>query len=64
MNLKKELLTLAEQGDAKAQFDLGNAYYVSLIPNNKKAVYWYERAARQGHADVQYMQTAIFPERV
>ena len=54
MSYKKELLKLAEQGDVEAQHDLALSYYVALFPSNKKAVYWWEKAARQGHVDAQY----------
>ena len=53
MGYKKDLMIAAEQGDAEAQFNLAVAYYVSLIPRYKKAVYWYEKAAMQGHAKAQ-----------
>jgi len=42
---------LAEQGDANAQFNLGLMYHSGLqVPfNEKKAVYWYKRAAEGGN---------------
>jgi len=49
---------LAEQGDANAQFNLGLMYHSGLqVPfNEKKAVYWYRRAAEGGnHLAQEYM---------
>jgi TPR repeat protein len=49
---------LAEQGDANAQFNLGLMYHSGLqVPfNEKKAVYWYKRAADGGnHLAQEYM---------
>lgn len=48
----------AEQGYAKAQYDL--AYWYSYAPHNKgekdmnKAMHWFEKAANQNDADAQY----------
>lgn len=43
-------ITLAEQGNSDAQFDLGSAYDVGTrVPkDDAKAVYWYKKAAEQG----------------
>ena len=54
MGYRKDLLKLAEQGDAEAQHNLALSYFVAIFPNNKKAVYWWEQAAKQGHVDAQY----------
>ena len=47
---------LAEQGDARAQYNLGvmydHGYGVPL--NDKEAVKWYRKAAEQGYASAQY----------
>ncbi|CAJ2377657.1 MAG: sel1 repeat family protein [Gammaproteobacteria bacterium] len=48
----------AEEGDAKAQFDLGYAFdgYRQLqgaVTDQQKAVHWYRKAAEQGHAKAQ-----------
>jgi len=45
----------AEQGDAAAQFYLGNMYgNGNGIPKNyKQAIYWYAKAVEQGNADAQ-----------
>ena len=46
----------AEQGDAKAQFNLGNRYYNGQgVPQDyKEAVKWYRLSAEQGVAQAQY----------
>ena len=45
----------AEQGDADAQFNLGNAYHTGagVEKDDKQAVIWYRKAAEQGNADAQ-----------
>lgn len=48
--------TAAEQGDARAQHQLGY-YYYNYRKNsnkNKKAFEWYSKAAEQGYAPAQY----------
>ena len=47
--------TLADQGNAVAQFNLGLMYdYGNGVPeDNTKAAKWYRRAAEQGHAGAQ-----------
>ena len=44
--------TLAEQGYAKAQFNLGVMYYQGdgVLRNYAKALEWYKQAAEQGDA--------------
>ena len=51
----KELSSLAEQGNATAQFKLGEKYRNSnVIPRDyAQAVLWYRKAADQGHARAQ-----------
>ena len=50
-----ELRTLAEQGDAEAQFNLGFNYWLGWrVPQDyAEAVRWYRLAADQGHAGAQ-----------
>jgi hypothetical protein len=50
-----EVRTKAEQGDAKAQFNLGWRYYVGQdVPHDvAEAVKWTRRAAEQGNIDAQ-----------
>ena len=45
----------AEQGDAQAQYNLGNKYAdgEGVAEDDKQAVYWYTKAAEQGDADAQ-----------
>ena len=47
----------AEQGDADAQYNLGNMYYDGQgVPQDyKEAVRWYTKSAEQGDADAQSM---------
>ena len=51
----KEWRLLAEQGDARAQYNLGSMYYKGEgIPQDaKEAVKWYRLAAEQGISDAQ-----------
>ncbi|MFQ5659162.1 MAG: hypothetical protein ACE5GZ_01970 [Gammaproteobacteria bacterium] len=52
----KEFKRLAEQGDAKAQANLGYMYYVGegLPQSYEEAAKWYRKAAVQGDKDAQY----------
>lgn len=49
-------LLKAEQGDAKAQYNVGTMYDAGAgLPFDAiKAIEWYEKAALQGHAKAQY----------
>ena len=46
----------AEQGDADAQYQMGQAYdYGKVVHGDfRRAAKWYQMAAQQGHADAQY----------
>ena len=44
----------AEQGDAVAQFGLGQQYGRGEAPDSLQAAEWYRKAAEQGHALAQY----------
>ena len=48
--------SLAKNGDAEAQYNLGNLYRVGhgFTENDKAAVKWYKFAAKQGHSSAQY----------
>ena len=50
------LPTLAEQGDAEAQFELGRAYFKGedVRKDVGEAVRWFRKAAEQGHAPAQF----------
>ena len=54
----KKLTALAEKGDAKAQFPLGDMYASGSLGKNdlvlKEAVKWYRKSAEQGFAPAQY----------
>jgi len=47
---------LAEQGNAEAQYNIGQMYYKGkgALKDYKEAVKWYRKAAEQGSADAQY----------
>ena len=53
----RELPPLAEQGDAGAQFTLGNMYYLGHgVPEDyAEAVRWYRMAAEQGDGGAQFI---------
>ena len=54
----QKYLAAARQGDAEAQYQLGNCYYYGkdgVKEDGKKAVKWYRKAAKQGHASAQCM---------
>ncbi len=52
----EELIQSGEQGDARAQFLLGNRYDrgQGVPENDVEAARWYQLAAEQGHASAQY----------
>jgi hypothetical protein len=56
------LRPLAEQGDAKAQFELGSMYAKGKgVPvDTQEAVKWYHKAAEQGHVWAQYSLAQIY----
>jgi TPR repeat protein len=53
---------LAEQGDAKAQFDLGFMYDLGLIvpQDYQEAVKWYRKAAEQGYTEAHFSLSYIY----
>ena len=52
----ENLKILAEQGDAEAQFNLGNIYYTGegVTQDYELAFEWYQKAAHQGHTKAQF----------
>ena len=46
----------AEQGNAKAQYELAEYYLLGkgTAKNNSKVAYWYEKSAEQGYPEAQY----------
>ena len=52
----REFKTLAEQGDAEAQFNLGVMYHIGegVTPDYAQAMQWYWLAAEQEHIAAQY----------
>ena len=59
-------LPLAEQGDAKAQYNLGQMYYEGQgVPqDHKEAVKWYRLAAEQGFAKAQHNLGTMYDEGI
>ncbi len=53
----REFRPLAEQGDARAQFNLGAMYLNGwgVAQNHAEALKWYRLAAEQGAADAQFI---------
>jgi len=58
----REWTPLAEQGDARAEHNLGVIYYFGqgVVQNDKTAVKWWTKAAEQGNADSQYNLGAMY----
>lgn len=57
LHLKESLLSLAEKGDAEAQYRLGQSYYYGKkgVPiNYKEAIKWYRKSAIQGNYEAKY----------
>ena len=56
MSVNPDKNKAAEQGDAKAQYNLGNMYDngQGATQDYKQAVKWYRKAAEQGYANAQY----------
>jgi TPR repeat protein len=52
----------ADQGQAKAQYNLGVMYAngKGVLKDDKQAVYWYQKAADQGQAKAQSNFRQIF----
>ena len=52
----------ANQGDVDAQFTLGllNQRGVETLQDTKQAVYWYTKAAEQGHVQAQYELGSLY----
>jgi hypothetical protein len=58
----KQYELAAEQGDAKAQFMLGNMHALGqgVVQDYAKAFYWHKLAAEQGDAKAQYLVGYMF----
>ncbi len=56
--------TLAEQGDSASQLTLGKAKMKGSFGSidKNRAFYWFDKAARQGNAEGQYMLAALYLE--
>ena len=55
-------LPLAEQGNEKAKFNLGNMYHYGrgVKQDDAEAVKWYRKAAEQGHAKAQFILGGLY----
>lgn len=62
----KELVPLAENGDAKAQAILGQMYSSGsgVTQDNVKAAFWYRKAAEQGHVRAQTSLGTMYKEGI
>ena len=60
----KEWTPLAEQGDAKAQYNLGVVYFngYGVLQNYESALKWYTLAAEQGIASAQFYLGLMYEE--
>jgi TPR repeat protein len=58
----REWLPLAEEGDAEAQYNLGNLYYLGqgVAQSKVTAATWYRRSAEQGFAEAQYNLAVMY----
>ncbi|MBI1495556.1 tetratricopeptide repeat protein [Halocynthiibacter styelae] len=63
-NAMEEWRPLAEQGDMRAQFFLGEMYAfgLGLSKNRSEAMRWFLLAAEQGHPDAQYNVGRLYDE--
>lgn len=52
--------SLAESGDAQAQYELGEYYHDHQPRDLPQALHWYEQASLQGHADAQLRLGSMF----
>ncbi len=57
-NIRRNLRSNAEEGDAKSQYDLGMAYGNGELPGIERnlalAIQWFSRAAEQGYAPAEF----------
>jgi TPR repeat protein len=53
MSLRRKLLKSARTGDATSQFDLACEYDFTPPKRKERAIYWYLKAAEQGHPTAQ-----------
>ena len=62
--VQKEMLQLAEAGDAELQFSLGVMYEhgEGVRQDYAEAVRWYRKAAEQGHVEAQYNLGVMYAE--
>jgi len=59
-----QLLPLAQQGDARAQFNIALMYHSGLFVerSESKAMVWYQKAAQNGHPIAQEYMTVGYKE--
>ena len=62
----EELIKRAEEGDDRAQYQLGLAYYNGngIKQSNRDAYFWFQRSAEQGHHEAQCWLDKLMPIHV
>jgi uncharacterized protein len=60
LNSYREIEDAARQGDARAQFQLGELYFQNMGIPPEEASKWFWKAAEQGHAGAQYFLGIYF----
>ncbi len=58
----QRMLKAAQKGDAEAQVSIGNAYKSGEDQDDEQAVYWWHKAAKQGHAGAQRVLGHLYYE--
>ena len=60
----QEWLALAEQGEVRAQYNVGwmNAYGIGTLQDYEQAVNWYRKSADQGFVHAQFNLGNMYPE--
>ena len=67
LHLEERLQSLAEKGDAEAQYRLGQSYYYGKkgVPiNYKEAIKWYRKSAIQGYFEAKYSLELCYKNRL
>lgn len=61
-DIDPDLLKAAEKGDAEAQYSVARSYQLGkrVKSDRKKSLYWYSKAAEQGHIEASYRLGLIY----